>query len=185
MTNTLYNSPLSLLIDSVLIVTITTVYVYDLHTLKKTQEYSTYENNYGLASVNSKSYVIPGREKGSLRIIVYLSLIYHCRVSQLVIYISMHMIILFVAYLFLIQGEFLQLLQKREHWFVCIMQIQEIVSKFFAEGLKKHRFLFWSYILFHCIFVEFQEMKSMYYALVRIKHSMCLMYLKVVILFNT
>ena len=40
--------------------------------MKKTQEYSTYENCYGLVAVNSKAFIIPGNEKGSLRIIVCL-----------------------------------------------------------------------------------------------------------------
>lgn len=56
--------------NSIIIVSISGVYVYDLHTLKKVQEYSTYENTYGLVSVNDKVFIIPGREKGSLRIIV-------------------------------------------------------------------------------------------------------------------
>lgn len=61
---------LFLLFNSIIIVSISSVFVYDLHTLKKVQEYSTYENTYGLVSVNDKAFVIPGREKGSLRIIV-------------------------------------------------------------------------------------------------------------------
>ena len=56
--------------NSIIIVSISGVYVYDLHTLKKVQEYSTYENTHGLVSVNDKVFIIPGREKGSLRIIV-------------------------------------------------------------------------------------------------------------------
>ena len=64
------NIILFFIFNSIIVVSISGVYVYDLHTLKKVQEYSTYENTYGLVSVNDKVFIIPGREKGSLRIIV-------------------------------------------------------------------------------------------------------------------
>ena len=50
--------------------TITHVYIFDLKTLKKIQEYPTYENSYGVVAANSKVFVISGNEKGSLHIIV-------------------------------------------------------------------------------------------------------------------
>ncbi|KAK8823565.1 hypothetical protein WA577_002484 [Blastocystis sp. JDR] len=53
----------------IIVVTITHVYIFDLRTLKKIQEYPTYENSYGVVAANSKVFVISGNEKGSLRII--------------------------------------------------------------------------------------------------------------------
>ena len=54
----------------IIVVTITHVYIFDLKTLKKIQEFPTYENSYGVVAATSKVFVICGNEKGSLRIMV-------------------------------------------------------------------------------------------------------------------
>ena len=58
------------LLSSLVIATIQKIYVFDLSTLVKEQEYSTYENEYGLVAINKKVMVIPDKERGALRILV-------------------------------------------------------------------------------------------------------------------
>lgn len=61
------------LIFSLVVATIQKIYVFDLSTLTKQQEYSTYENEYGLVAINKKVMVIPDKGRGALRILVYSS----------------------------------------------------------------------------------------------------------------
>ena len=51
--------------------------VFSLSTLTKQQEYSTYENEYGLVAINKKVMVIPDKGRGALRILVSLRLSIH------------------------------------------------------------------------------------------------------------
>ena len=54
---------------SLVVATIQKIYVFDLSTLTKQQEYSTYENEYGLVAINKKVMVIPDKGRGALRIL--------------------------------------------------------------------------------------------------------------------
>ena len=62
---------------SLIVATIQKIYVFDLSTLIKQQEYSTYENEYGLVAINKKVMVIPDKGRGALRILVSLRLSIH------------------------------------------------------------------------------------------------------------
>lgn len=53
------------------VVTIQKTYIYELCSLRKQQEYLTAENEYGLVAINSKAIVIPGKDRGALRILVF------------------------------------------------------------------------------------------------------------------
>ena len=56
----------------IVIVGVSTVFVYDFPSLKKIDEHKTYENTYGLISVNSKAEAILNSQMGSLQVIVRL-----------------------------------------------------------------------------------------------------------------
>ena len=54
---------------TLVVVTIQKTYIYELCSLRKQQEYLTAENEYGLVAINSKAIVIPGKDRGALRIL--------------------------------------------------------------------------------------------------------------------
>ena len=59
------------IICRIVIVGLSTVFVYDFPSLEKIDEYSTFENNYGLLDLHPKAMAILGGEEGSLRVIVH------------------------------------------------------------------------------------------------------------------
>lgn len=131
---------------SLIVATIQKIYVFDLGTLKKQQEYSTYENEYGLVAINSKVIVIPDKDRGALRILVLSSLlVLTIRAVIPVCFTWKLTIIRFETSVCRIAVLFWRLFPKKEHSSVCTMQAMASESKCFDEESTRLRSLTFSY----------------------------------------